>query len=173
MYMTIEDNHNHFCIYCGARIDPDQHFCSQCGKEVYHDPEPQRIIHPSQYEEEVDRIEQEYNFKQSKATELLDKLFDPSHMAYEKFSAVIKKSNGMFDNQLTVTRKMMELDDGENVVVQREIKNKINTLNTFIDKMEDLINELVIQMSSNKKDDDDINNLFSDMDDLIDSVKDY
>ena len=39
--------------------------------------------------------------------------------------------------------------------------------------MEDLINELVIQLSSNKQDNDDINNLFRDMDDLIDSVKDY
>lgn len=39
--------------------------------------------------------------------------------------------------------------------------------------MEDLINELVIQLSSNKKDNEDINNLFNEMDDLIDSVKDY
>jgi hypothetical protein len=39
--------------------------------------------------------------------------------------------------------------------------------------MEELINELVIQLSSNKKDNDDINDLFKDMDDLIDSVKDY
>ena len=54
-----------------------------------------------------------------------------------------------------------------------KIENKIVTLNTFIDKMEDLINELVIQLSSNKDDDEDINALFNDMDDLIDSVKNY
>jgi hypothetical protein len=39
--------------------------------------------------------------------------------------------------------------------------------------MDDLINELVIQLSSNKKDNEDVDNLFKDMDDLIDSVKDY
>ena len=33
--MSIEDNHNHFCIYCGAKIDFDQNFCSECGKPVY------------------------------------------------------------------------------------------------------------------------------------------
>jgi hypothetical protein len=68
---------------------------------------------------------------------------------------------------------MIELDDGSNTVVRKELEVKIKTLNTFIDKMEELINELVIQLSSNKKDNDDINDLFKDMDDLIDSVKDY
>ena len=36
--------------------------------------------------------------------------------------------------------------------------------------MNDLIDEMVIRLSSNEHD---INNLFEDMDDLIDSVKDY
>lgn len=168
-----EDNHNHFCIYCGARLVPNQHFCSQCGKEVYHEPEPPKVHIPSKYEKEVDRIEKEYDLKQGKAMELVNKLFDPSHMSYQKFTQAIKKSNGLFDNQVIVARKMIELDDGNNQVVEREIENKLVTLNAFIDKMEDLTNELVIQLSSNKEDDEDINNLFNDLDDLIGSVKDY
>lgn len=170
--MTIEDNHNHFCIYCGARLVENQHFCSQCGKEVYHD-EPELVQTVSKYDEELSKIEQEYNLKQSRARELVEKLFDPSHMAYNKFISSIKKSNQLFNNQLDVTRKMVELDTDENEFVEREIENKIETLNAFVDKMEDLINELVIQLSSNKKDNDDINNLFNDMDELIHSVKDY
>ena len=67
---------------------------------------------------------------------------------------------------------MLELDENNNLV-EGELENKIRTLNTFVDKMEDLIDELVIHLSSNKKDDEDINNLFKDMDDLINSVKDY
>lgn len=171
--MTLEDNHNHFCIYCGAKLVPNQHFCSQCGKEVYRDVEPDVVGKPSKFGPKVDKIEAEYNTKQARAKELLEKLFDPSHMAYQKFNTAINKSNGLFDNQLAVTRKMIELDDGYNRMVVGEIENKIKTLNTFVDKMEDLINELVIQLSSNKKDNDDINNLFNDMDDLIDSVKNY
>ena len=58
-------------------------------------------------------------------------------------------------------------------MVEKEIESKIKTLETFIDKMDDLINELVIQLSSNEKDNDDINNFFDEMDDLINSVKDY
>lgn len=164
------ENHNHFCIYCGSKLVPNQHYCSHCGKEVYHDTEPEI---PSKYEPEILKIEKEYNLKQAKAKELVDRLFDPSHVSYQKFTAAIQKSNGLFDNQITVARKMVELDDGHNLVVEKELKIKIKTLNTFIDKMEDLINELVIQLSSNEDDDEDINNLFSEMDDLIGSVKDY
>lgn len=166
----VEDNHNHFCIYCGARLVANQHFCSQCGKKVYQDPD-QEVNAPSRYESTVKEIEQDYNSKQAKAKELLDKLFDPSHMSYSKFTSAIEKSNQLFANQLKITQKMMELESSE--VVNRQIEEKIDVLNAFVDKMEELINELVIQLSSNKQDNNDINNLFNDMDDLINSVKDY
>ena len=65
------------------------------------------------------------------------------------------------------------MDPSKNPFVIKELDGKIKTLETFIDKMEDLTNELIIHLSSNKKDNDDINDLFKDMDDLINSVKDY
>ena len=68
---------------------------------------------------------------------------------------------------------MSELNTDENPFVEKELANKIHTLETFVDKMEDLINELIIHMGSNKEDSQDIDSLFQDMDDLIDSVKDY
>lgn len=169
--MNPEDNHNHFCIYCGAKLVPNQHFCSQCGKEVYHNPNEVTIKASSKYESQVNQIEQDYNSKQAKAQDLVEKLFDPTHMSYSKFTNAIKKSNQLFANQLKITQRMMELESTP--VVDSEIENKIKTLNTFVDKMEELINELVIQLSSNKDDNEDINELFNDLDDLIDSVKDY
>lgn len=170
--MGIDDNHNHYCIYCGEKLDPGQHFCSECGREVYH-VEPIVNVISSKYDVKIDEIEQEYNFKQRKAMDLVEKQFDSGHMAYEKFSSSINRSNQLFNNQLEVTKKMIELDVDSNQLVENEIDNKIKVLETFIDKMDDLINELVIHISSNKKDDDEINNLFNDMDDLIRSVKDY
>lgn len=169
--MTVDD-HNHFCIYCGAKLVPDQNFCSQCGREVLYEKAPEIPV-PSKYDDIINQIEQEYDIKQKRAKELVAKLFNPNHMAYNKFSSSIDKSNQLFNNQLEVTKKMIELDTDNNEIVEDEIDNKIKTLQTFIDKMEDLINELVINLSTNKKDNDDINNLFNDMDDLIDSVKDY
>ena len=46
-------------------------------------------------------------------------------------------------------------------------------LETIIEKLNDLINELIISSKDSKKSDDEIQNLFKDMDDLIDSVKKY
>ena len=169
--MVLEDN-NHFCIYCGAKLVANQRFCSQCGKVVYHgDSEP--VQSPSKYDGQIREIEQEYNLKQAKASELVEKLFDSDHLTYDKFTSAIKKSNQLFANQLKITQKMVELDRDNNELVGMEIENKIKVLQTFIDKMEDLINELIINLSSNKRDNDDINNLFSEMDDLINSVKNY
>ena len=68
---------------------------------------------------------------------------------------------------------MAEIDVNENPIVAKEMESKIGTLEKFIDKMEDLINELIIHLSSNKKDNDDVDSLFNDMDELIDSVKNY
>lgn len=170
--MTIDENHNHFCIYCGSKLEPNQKFCTQCGRQVFHEEEVVEEV-PSKYDEIIDNLEKDYYIKQKRATELVEKLFNPSDMTYNKFSSSIKKSNQLFANQLEVTKKMAELDTDNNELVEKEIEAKIKTLQTFIDKMEDLINELVIHLSTNKKDNDDINNLFNDMDDLIHSVKDY
>lgn len=167
-----QNNHNHFCIYCGAKLVPNQHFCTQCGKEVYHESEPTAVKITQEYKLKIDEIEEDYNSKQARAKDLVGKLFDPTHISYSKFNSAITKSNQLFANQLAIARKMLELDENNNLV-EGELENKIRTLNTFVDKMEDLIDELVIHLSSNKKDDEDINNLFKDMDDLINSVKDY
>lgn len=170
--MAIEDNHNHFCIYCGARIDAGQNFCSECGKPVFRKKVEVRIT-PSKYNDKISQLEQDYNLKQGRAKELVQKQFDPNHLAYEKFMNSINKSNNLFSTQLDIAKKMAEMDMNESPFVEKEIENKLKTLQAFIDKMEDLINELIIHMSSNKEDNTDINNLFNDMDDLIDSVKDY
>ena len=55
--MAIEDNHNHFCIYCGARIDAGQNFCSECGKPVYRN-ESELKKSPSEYDARIDELEQ-------------------------------------------------------------------------------------------------------------------
>ncbi len=170
--MPIEDNHNHFCIYCGAKIDSGQNFCCECGRPVYKK-EVQVRIAPSEYEDKIAELEKEYDVKQARAKELVEKIFDPNHMAYERFTSSIINSNNLFSTQVGIAKKMAEMDMDKSPFVERELENKLVTLQAFIDKMEDLINEMIIHMGSNKEDTTDINNLFKEMDDLIDSVKDY
>jgi hypothetical protein len=79
---------------------------------------------PSRYESKVKEIEQDYNSKQAKARELVEKLFDPSHMSYSKFTAAIEKSNQLFANQLKITQKMMELESRNSFL---PFKSKVKT----------------------------------------------
>ncbi|MBR3139986.1 MAG: hypothetical protein IKF11_03855, partial [Methanobrevibacter sp.] len=55
--------------------------------------------------------------------------------------------------------------------IENEIKSKISVLRQIISKLDDLTNELVLTME--KSDDNEINNLFDDMSNLINSVNDY
>lgn len=68
---------------------------------------------------------------------------------------------------------IVELIDSPSEKVINELKEKITVLETIIEKLNDLINELIISSKDSKKSDDEIQNLFKDMDDLIDSVKKY
>lgn len=152
-------------------MEENQHFCTQCGKKVIGNDKPSRDV-LSKYSAKIEELEEEYDSKQAKAMELVNKLFDPTHMSYGRFSSSITKSNQLFYNQLQIAKRMVEMDN-HNLVVEHEIESKIATLQKFIDKMDDLSSELVIQYSSNKEDEEEIHNLFDAMDDLIDSVKDY
>lgn len=165
-------NKNHFCIYCGAKLDFNQKFCTQCGKKVQRNNRNVEKIQ-SRYNDALDAIDEEYEFRQQNAKELINKLFDSNHFSYNKFLSSINESNKLFNMQLDVTRKMVDVCDGKNHFVEKEIDKKIELLKTFIGKMNDSIDEMVIRLSSNEHDIEDINNLFEDMDDLIDSVKDY
>lgn len=170
--MDLDNNHNHFCIYCGSKLMPNQSFCSKCGREVYnHQPQINSVY--SSQNDKLKKIEHEYNSKQGKAMQLIGNFLSQDPVEYGKFESTIKKSNQLFSNQLFVVKKMMELDMDDNELLKQEIDNKIDVLDSFNDKLEELINELVIKISSNKNDDEEINNLFNDMDELIDSVKKY
>ncbi len=68
---------------------------------------------------------------------------------------------------------IVELIDSPSEKVIKELEEKIKDLETIIEKLNDLINELIISSKDSKKSDDEIQNLFKDMDDLIDSVKKY
>ena len=46
-------------------------------------------------------------------------------------------------------------------------------MKAIISQIDDLTNELIINLSSNKKSNSDVENLFDDMKDIIDSVKKY
>ena len=69
---------------------------------------------------------------------------------------------------------MIELSDEYSDKIAEELKNKINVLQEIIGKMNDLQSELIISISNADDDgDEEIKNLIDEMNELINSVKDY
>lgn len=79
----------------------------------------------------------------------------------------------MFYEQIGVAYSIIELASSESEKLENELKNKIELLKSIIEKLNDLIDELIIHISSNKDNTDEINAVFEDMEKLIDSVKFY
>ena len=60
----------------------------------------------------------------------------------------------------------------ESEKIDKEINNRLDILKSLVKKMDELVDELVISL--NESDDEgNVDTVFGDMDDLIDSVKDY
>ena len=99
-------NKNHFCIYCGAKLDFNQKFCTQCGKKVQRNNRNVEKIQ-SRYNDALDAIDEEYEFRQQNAKELLNKLFDSNHFSYNKFLSSINESNKLFNMNWMLQEKWL------------------------------------------------------------------
>lgn len=124
-----------------------------------------------QYKNEINQLDNEFKTKEKHVSELIEKRFTPPQLTYTKFMGVVDKSKELFNHQYDSALTMINLASEYSPKIEDEIKSKINILNTIIDKLDDLANELVLTMESSN--DDEVNELFDNINDLIHSVKDY
>ena len=123
------------------------------------------------YKNHINELKREYELKDKHARELIEKRFAPPQMTYTRFIGVVDRSKKLFDNQSESALTMINLASEYSPKIENEIKNKIKVLENISSKLDDLTNELVLTMSEGN--DEDINNLFDEMSDLVKSVKDY
>lgn len=133
--------------------------------------EPEVIPKFVEYENQIEDLKKEYHSKEKVARELIEKRFAPPQITYTRFISIVDKASEVFDREAQSSLNILHLAAEESPRIDREIEGKIATMNSIIDKIEDLTNELVISMDSSK--DDDAKNLIDDMENLISSVKDY
>ena len=178
---------DNFCIYCGFKLFPEDHFCPNCGKkldDVAEAPKKSTKYEPSKvvdgidlsqvnkakkttqnnysshdktkyttttpdytiYKNQVKQLKETYETKEKKVLELLEKKFPSGQMSYYRFSEKIAK----------------------------ELKNKIKILQQIVGKLNDLQSELIISISNGDDEGhEEIKNLIDEMNELIDSVKNY
>ena len=126
-----------------------------------------------QYEDEIKSLKTQYDAKEAVVTNLIEKSFAPPQITYDKFMDSVKNCTKVFNYQVDSALNIVQLTTRETPRIDTELENKITNMKAIISQIDDLTNELIINLSSNKDSNADVENLFDDMKDLIDSVKKY
>ena len=138
--------------------------------------DPDVIIVPSslkRYEDEIKTLKTEYDAKEKVVVNLIEKSFTPPQITYDKFMDSVKNCSKVFNSQVDSALNIIKLTTRETPRIDTELENKISNMKAIISQIDDLTNELIINLSSDKKSNADVENLFDDMKNLIDSVKKY
>lgn len=162
-----------YCINCGFKLDINDNFCPECGFKI--GDSDSEIIQDNdfflKYNIKIENLKQDYDLKVNKAIDLIRKQFDSSDISYANFISTINNSNNIFYNNIEVAQDIIKLSSEPSVKIQNELDNKLKTLNSIIDKLEEFIDELIIHMADESEKE--VEDLTRELDDLIDSVKDY
>lgn len=163
-----------FCINCGNKLGASDNFCPYCGVKVAK-ANDFKVIHDKdfflKYKIRIENLDKEYDVKVAKALKLINKEFDPSQTSYHKFISSINSSNNIFYSNVEVAMSIIDLSDRPSNKIKNELDDKILTLKKIIDKLGEFTDELVIHIADNSKKK--VNDLTKELDDLIDSVKEY
>ena len=187
---------DNFCIYCGFKLFPEDHFCPNCGKKLDEaDVKPNNTFNTttrnttsttttttsnttsqnySYYKKQVEELKKTYETKEEKVLELLERKFPNGQMSYGRFRGEVDVCRVNFFKEAEAAENMINLSDEYSEKIADALKEKISTLQSIVAKMNDLQSELIISISNGDDgSDQEIDNLIKEMNDLIDSVKDY
>lgn len=135
--------------------------------------EPESFDTLKMYENEIKNLKVAFEVKEKVVRNLIEKLFEPPQLTYDKFIATVDSCSKIFNNQADSSLEIIELAVDDTPGIRRELDNKINIMKRIINQIEDLTNELVINISSDSHSKDEVDVLLEDMENLVDSVKDY
>lgn len=126
-----------------------------------------------EFEREANNLKVLFDVKEGVVKDLIEKRFEPPQITYDKFISMVDKCHELFYSQLDATENIIKLAAEDSPRIRDELQNKIKNMKTIIDQIEELTNELVINISSENQSDDEVKNLLNDMENLINSVKEY
>ena len=126
------------------------------------------------YRSQIEDLKSLYEVKEKIAKELIEKRFEPPQLTYDKFITSVNNCTELFNNQADVTLNMINLATEHTTEMDYEIESRINILKSIIEKIDSLTNALVINIGQSQSEEDkEINILLEDMENLIDSIKEY
>ena len=123
------------------------------------------------YVTKLDDLNSKFNNKEKSTRRLIEKRFEPPQLTYTKFIKGVDKSAELFKKQSDTAYNLINLADEYSPRIASEIESKIDILTSIYKKLDNLANELVLTEDDSYNDD--VEGVFGEMDDLINSVKDY
>ena len=125
------------------------------------------------YEKELNNLKVLYDVKEEVVKDLIEKSFTPPQITYDRFINVVDSSHKLFYNQYDSALNIINLAAEDTPRIEGELESKIGNMKAIIDQIEDLINELVINLSSDDQTSEEVKNLLEEMENLVGSVKEY
>lgn len=164
-----------YCVWCGYKLDHSEKFCPKCGanlKDIMDSPDiPVKSL--TKYEFEINNIKSQYDEKEEEALKLIQKRFNPTEITYTRFVEELNRSHNLFYKKIDNAKDIIDIIDESSPKIEEELKETVEILNTMLQQLKDLITELIINSKDDKKSDMEIDALIDDMNNLINSIKNY
>ena len=126
-----------------------------------------------QYRKRLNELKAMYEIKESNARRLIAERFAPPQLTYDRFIANVDNSTKMFNENADAISGILDLGSNDNPEISAEISSRMSVLESLVVKMDELIDELILNMSKEDKKQKNPKGFMHNMDHLIDSVKEY
>ncbi|MBO5840108.1 MAG: hypothetical protein J6Q86_01605 [Methanobrevibacter sp.] len=134
---------------------------------------PEIIPEFKPYKAEIDNQKQAFDKKEENIKGLINKRFESGELSHNRFMSVIDSCHKLFYHQADSATSIIEMAPEYSERLDETVKDKISIMDSINDEMNNLIEELIIHDGDDEKSDEDLKELFANMDNLINSVKDY
>ena len=126
------------------------------------------------YEKKFNELEEKKKKKEKNALELIEQRFAPPQLTYNRFKRIVDDSHETFYSQLSAGKRILDLSTEYSTKIEDELKNKVLVLNSIIQGLDKLSEELVLNISKQESEsENEINELFEEFSRVTSSVKAY
>ena len=124
------------------------------------------------YNTEINNLKDSFDKKEENIMGLINKRFENQGLTYSRFTSVIDNCHKLFYHHAGAALSIIGLAPEYSDRLDESVKEKISILESIIEEMNNLIEELIIHDGDDGSDEE-LDELFANMDNLINSVKDY
>lgn len=125
-----------------------------------------------EYTAKLNELKHVFDHKESNVRNLIDKRFEPPQLTNTRFMNSVDNCSELFNTQADEIESIIDLAGDLTPRIKEEIQNKFDIMESMIDKLNQLANELIISIEEDK-DGFDVENHVSEMENIIKSVKEY